>query len=96
MPRLSSFLGIVIYMYFKDHNPPHFHAVYGDFETEIAISSLEQLVGKFPEPQLSFVRTWAAFNQAALMRAWEACSKNKHPEKIPPLAKNRKSGKGKR
>lgn len=29
VPRLSEFYGIVIYMYFSDHNPPHFHAIYG-------------------------------------------------------------------
>jgi len=28
MPELSRFLGIVIYMYFNEHNPPHFHAEY--------------------------------------------------------------------
>lgn len=34
MPRISSFFGIVIYMYFKDHNPPHFHAIYGEYNAE--------------------------------------------------------------
>ena len=28
MPRLSTFYGIVIAMYYRDHHPPHFHAVY--------------------------------------------------------------------
>jgi Domain of unknown function (DUF4160) len=32
MPRISSFYGIIIWMYWNDHNPPHFHATYGDFE----------------------------------------------------------------
>ena len=35
MPRLSEFYGIVIYMYFADHNPPHFHAIYAEHEAPI-------------------------------------------------------------
>ena len=39
MPRISEFYGIVIYMYYSDHAPPHFHAIYGQFEAEILIRS---------------------------------------------------------
>ena len=37
MPSISRFFGIIIYFYYRDHNPPHFHAVYGEFEAEILI-----------------------------------------------------------
>jgi len=37
MPELSRFLGIVVYMYFNDHNPPHFHVDYGEYKAAIAI-----------------------------------------------------------
>jgi hypothetical protein len=29
MPTISRFFGILIQMYFDDHNPPHFHVKYG-------------------------------------------------------------------
>ena len=32
MPRISAFYGIVITMYYRDHDPPHFHAAYGEYE----------------------------------------------------------------
>lgn len=37
VPRLSEFYGIVIYMYFSDHNPPHFHAIYAEYEALVRI-----------------------------------------------------------
>lgn len=32
MPQLSRFYGIIIYLYFEDHNPPHIHAKYGEYK----------------------------------------------------------------
>jgi hypothetical protein len=43
MPRISQFFGVVIYMYFNDHRPPHFHAEYGEFEAVYAIDTLDIL-----------------------------------------------------
>jgi hypothetical protein len=34
MPELSRFLGIIVYMYFNDHNPPHFHVEYSEYATD--------------------------------------------------------------
>jgi hypothetical protein len=48
MPELSRFLGIVIAMYYRDHAPPHFHAVYAEYEATINIRTGE-VVGKFPK-----------------------------------------------
>jgi hypothetical protein len=59
MPRISEFYGIVIYMYFDDHNPPHFHAIYGGSEAEIEISSLAVRDGHLPNRALGLVRSWA-------------------------------------
>ena len=51
MPRISEFLGIYIYMYFSDHNPPHFQAIYGQFDAEFAIENGKRLKGFFPPAQ---------------------------------------------
>jgi hypothetical protein len=48
MPTISRFYGIVIRMFFNEHAPPHFHAEYGDFTAEIAIDTLQILVGELP------------------------------------------------
>ena len=46
MPEISRFLGIVIAMFYKDHNPPHFHATYGEHEIAVRIGDGEVLWGK--------------------------------------------------
>ena len=55
MPRISTFFGIAIYMYFSDHAPPHFHAIYGEHEVEMAIDSLEVIQGSLPRRALALV-----------------------------------------
>jgi len=40
MPQISKFFGIIISMYYDDHNPPHFHAYYGDYSAIISIYDL--------------------------------------------------------
>lgn len=49
MSRLSEFYGIVIYMYFQDHNPPHFHAIYAEHEALVRIDSGEIIRGRLPK-----------------------------------------------
>ncbi len=48
MPRISAFYGIAIYMYYRDHAPPHFHAIYGEYEATVAIETAEVLEGRLP------------------------------------------------
>jgi hypothetical protein len=48
MPEISRFLGIVISMYFDDHNPPHFHVRYNDFRAVMDIRSINVLHGALP------------------------------------------------
>lgn len=90
MPRLSKFFGIVIYMYFEDHAPPHFHARYGKQEALIRIDSLTVLRGALPRVQLAAVITWGWLHQAELFAAWALASKHKNPGKIAPLKKGKK------
>ena len=52
MPRISEFFGIVIAMYYNDHAPPHFHAIYGEYEAKIAIDIFKTLDGKLPRRAL--------------------------------------------
>ncbi len=56
MPEISRFFGIIIRMYWNDHEPPHFHAIYGDFEALIEIETLAVFRGELPRRALVLVR----------------------------------------
>lgn len=66
MPKISEFYGIAIRMYVDDHAPPHFHAIYGDFEAQIAINSGDVIQGRLPATALRLVREWTKRKRAAL------------------------------
>ncbi|ADY27803.1 hypothetical protein Deipr_2703 (plasmid) [Deinococcus proteolyticus MRP] len=85
MPELTRFFGIRITMYFSDHNPPHFHAEYGDDEAVFGIQELAVLEGQLSKRATRLVLEWAAMHQAELMEAWNAASNNEAPGKISPL-----------
>jgi phosphomannomutase len=85
MPEISRFLGIVIAMFYDDHNPPHFHARYGAFRVEIDIRSLGVLAGHFPPKALGLVMEWASQHQQELMQDWELARQQVELLKIPPL-----------
>ncbi len=71
MPSVSRFFGIVIYFYFKDHNPPHFHAEYGEYTAEILINELSVGVGYLPPRVLGLVIEWAQTHQQELLQNWQ-------------------------
>jgi hypothetical protein len=85
MPTLSLFYGILIRMYWQEHNPPHFHALYGNDEVLINIVTLEVAKGGFPRRALALVLEWAALHRQELMEAWEQCGRNQTPQPIDPL-----------
>lgn len=85
MPTLSLFYGILIRMYWQDHNPPHFHALYGADEALINIETLEVYAGELPRRALALVLEWAALHRKELMEAWKQCSSNQVPQQISPL-----------
>ena len=58
LPRISVFYGIAIYMYYRDHAPPHFHALYGEFEATVSIETGDLLEGRLPRRARSLVSEW--------------------------------------
>jgi hypothetical protein len=70
MPRLSAFYGIVIYMYWADHAPPHFHAIYGDSEAQVLIENGRVLAGSLPRTAARLVREWTELHRAELFEDW--------------------------
>jgi hypothetical protein len=86
MPVISLFAGIKITMNYDDHNPPHFHAQYGDFKASVLI--LENVVdaGYLPNRQLKLVLAWCELHKDELMQNWELLAEHENPLKINGLS----------
>ncbi|HKL34134.1 MAG TPA: DUF4160 domain-containing protein [Tangfeifania sp.] len=85
MPEISRFYGIIIRMYFQDHNPPHFHAEYQGMKAEYSIETLEVLAGKIPGRAHSMVLEWASIHRNDLLNNWERAKEPSQLKKIQPL-----------
>lgn len=87
MPELSRFMGIIIKMLFNDnvqHNKPHIHAYYGEYEASIGIDG-ELLAGSMPVKQLKIIQAWLVIHEEEAYAAWNKAVKGEHFEKIEPL-----------
>ena len=85
MPKISFFYGIVIYMYFNDHYPAHFHAQYGEFSAKITIENIGLLDGYLPPKAFSLVAEWAMIHQKELLANWDKMLKKEPFNAIAPL-----------
>lgn len=70
MPRISYFYGISIRMYFLDHPPPHFQAVYAGVEANVSIETGEIIDGRLPRTAAVLVKNWTLAHQDELMANW--------------------------
>lgn len=85
MPIISIFFGIVIRLYHGDHNPPHFHATYGDFEIIIEIKTGRILGGSLPPKGRKLVEEWRKKYITELNTAWNSVIAMKPPKRIKGL-----------
>lgn len=85
MPEICRFLGIIIYIYYNDHNPPHFHAEYGKHRAIFSIKDLRQIDGKLPPRVVSLVLEWAFLHRDELLTDWELARSKSPLNKIKPL-----------
>ncbi len=86
MPELCRFYGIIIYMFAKDHSPPHFHAKYGEYRSLINLETGELIEGELPNRALRLVREWVDIHKEELKRNWNESQKdNPNIQKIEPL-----------
>jgi hypothetical protein len=72
MPEICRFLGIIISMYFDEHNPPHFHVVYNEHKATISIQTLNIIDGRLPARVRGLVEEWAELHQKELLTMWES------------------------
>lgn len=85
MPEISRFFGIVIRMYWNDHNPPHFHAYYAGDEVLIDIQTLSVFAGGIAPRAVGLVVEWANLHQEELLADWNRAQAQEPLEKIEPL-----------
>ncbi len=85
MPEISRFFGIVIKMFFDDHNPPHFHAEYGDSEALIDIRTLSVFAGRLPPRVMGLIVEWSTLHQQELLDDWGRAQAQQALQKIHPL-----------
>lgn len=85
MPRVSQFYGVVVYMYFNDHLPSHFHAEYGGVEAVYAIDTLDVLRGQLPRRAHIMVIEWALAHRDELRDNWQKARDQQPLAQIDPL-----------
>ena len=86
MPVVSRFYGIVIMMYFREHQPPHFHAKY---EGQIGVFSIVDghlIAGKFPPRATRLVKQWAKTRKPSLLDNWRTARDQGQLKHIEPLS----------
>ena len=85
MPEISRFYGIIIRMFYDDHDPAHFHAYYGKNAAKFAIDDLRIISGKLPKRAVAHVLEWAFEHRQELKANWETMVNDEKPRKIKPL-----------
>lgn len=84
MPRLSEFFGIIIYIRFLDHNPPHFHAEYQNDKVTIEIEN-GKVKGEMSERALRLILEWLSIHRDEIKQAWNKAANGDDPGIIEPL-----------
>ncbi|MGQ0552855.1 MAG: DUF4160 domain-containing protein [Planctomycetota bacterium] len=85
MPRISAFHGILIYLYYQDHGPPHFHAIHGREQAAVEIRSGEVVAGRLRGRDVVLVRQWARRHRAELLANWQRARSGLPVRRIAPL-----------
>ncbi len=88
MPSISTFYGIIIYMYFMDnrqHKLPHIHVKYQGHEVVVSIPEGNVLDGSIPNPKMKLLQAWIEIHKDELIANWELAVSGEQPYKIEPL-----------
>jgi hypothetical protein len=84
MPIISRFYGIIVMMYWRDHNPPHFHARYGDHEVEVNIRD-GSFRGAMPRRAMALIQAWRKAHTIELLADWALAQTGEDLAGIDPL-----------
>ena len=84
MPTVSMFYGIKISMNYNEHNPPHFHAEYQDYEITVDIRD-GAITGKMPKRAIRLIWDWLDEHQGELLENWDRARGRQALNRIDPL-----------
>ena len=84
MPTISMFYGIIIRMYYDDHNQPHFHAFYGDYKAIFNFEG-ELVEGNLPKTKIKLITAWTLIHKDELLANWELAKNSEKLYDINPL-----------
>jgi hypothetical protein len=84
MPEISRFYGIIVQMFYADHNPPHFHVEYGEYKAVIDFQN-EVVNGYMPNRALKLIFEWMEIHKDELLEDWELAVKGQPLNTIEPL-----------
>ena len=85
MPVISTFLGIIVRVYHDDHEPPHVHVQYGEFEAIVEISTGRVLAGRLPPRVKRALIEWLRARRSAVTKAWQFARRHRTPPRVRPL-----------
>ena len=86
MPVISRFYGIVITMFFNEHNPPHFHAKYEGQIAAFEIKTRRLIAGDLPPRAKGLVRQWTSLHERELLNNWDKARRSGNLKTIEPLS----------
>lgn len=83
MPVIARFYGLIIKMYFQqvEHNPPHFHVIYGEYAGVFTIETCDMIEGDLPQKAQSMIKEWGLKYKTELLEIW----KTQKFIQLPPL-----------
>ena len=85
MPTISRFYGILVQMYYDDHNPPHIHVIYGEWKAVISIIDFSILRGGLPPRATGLIMEWMSLHKIELIKDWELAFSRQVLFQIDPL-----------
>ena len=88
MPAISMFYGLVVYMYYLDnrqHNLPHIHVRYQDYEVVVSVPDGLVLEGAIPDPKMKLLQAWVELHGDELIANWQLAVSREPPFRIEAL-----------
>jgi hypothetical protein len=85
LPKISEFFGIAIYIYYREHQPPHFHAIYAQEEVLVSIANLSVIAGRMSPRAIGLVMEWASIHRDELLHCWTMAQAQQPLGRIEPL-----------
>lgn len=85
MSTISMFYGIIIRMYYDDHNTPHFHVFFGEYKASFDFDG-ELIDGNMPNSKIKLISAWALIHKEDLMANWRLAKNSENLYNINPLS----------